>query len=122
MGYGRASRAFLTTDLVGQNYLGYLVPMRSQLFLVKLEKANKQQQMIFGTVTSIMAKEAVNLSVSIANCKLTFIHAASNILLSLSVSQHDCDNRSVQLCHVVHWSYVHRQSAHTRDSANFIGL
>lgn len=65
MAYGRASKAFLTTDLVGQNYLGYLVPARSQLFLVRLEKTNKQQHIIFGMVTSVVAKEAVNLTVSI---------------------------------------------------------
>lgn len=61
---GRASKVFLTTDLVGQNYLSYLVPARSQLFLVRLEKTNRQQQVIFGMVTSIIAKDAVNLTVS----------------------------------------------------------
>lgn len=62
--YGRASKVFLTSDLVGQTYLGYLVPNRLQLFLVRLEKTNKQQQIIFGMITSIAAKDAVNLSVS----------------------------------------------------------
>ncbi|CAL1682145.1 unnamed protein product [Lasius platythorax] len=60
--YGRASKVFLTSDLVGQSYLGYFVPNRLQLFLVRLEKTNKQQQIIFGMVTSIAAKDAVNLS------------------------------------------------------------
>ncbi|XP_039313778.1 anaphase-promoting complex subunit 1 isoform X3 [Solenopsis invicta] len=59
---GRASKVFLTSDFVGQNYLGYLIPNRSQLCLVRLEKTNKQQQIIFGMVTSIVAKDAVNLS------------------------------------------------------------
>ncbi|KAG7200866.1 hypothetical protein KM043_003229 [Ampulex compressa] len=58
---GRASKVLLTSDLVGQSYLGYLVPNRSQLFLVRLEKTNKQQQIIFGMVTSIIAKDAVSL-------------------------------------------------------------
>ncbi|XP_066581363.1 anaphase-promoting complex subunit 1 isoform X2 [Prorops nasuta] len=58
---GRASKVLLTSDLVGQSYLSYLVPTRSQLFLVRLEKTNKQQQIIFGMVTSIAAKDAVNL-------------------------------------------------------------
>lgn len=58
---GRASKVLLTSDLVGQNYLGYLVPSRSQLFLVRLEKTNKQQQIIFGMVSSIVAKDAVSL-------------------------------------------------------------
>jgi len=62
---GRASKVFLTSDLVGQNYLGYLIPNRSQLSLMRLEKTNKQQQIIFGMITNIVAKDAINLSVSI---------------------------------------------------------
>ncbi|KAI4480329.1 hypothetical protein M0804_010327 [Polistes exclamans] len=58
---GRASKVLLTSDFVGQSYLGYLVPTRSQFFLVRLEKTNKQQQIIFGMVTSIIAKDAVSL-------------------------------------------------------------
>ncbi|XP_034943915.1 anaphase-promoting complex subunit 1 [Chelonus insularis] len=58
----KASRVFLTTDLVGQGYLGYLVPCKSQLFLVRIEKTNKQQQIIFGMSTHIVAKDAVSLS------------------------------------------------------------
>ncbi|XP_076165385.1 anaphase promoting complex subunit 1 isoform X2 [Ptiloglossa arizonensis] len=58
---GRASKVFLSSDLVGQNYLCYLVPNRSQLFLVRLEKTNKQQQIIFGMVTTIVAKDAVSV-------------------------------------------------------------
>nr|XP_033324577.1 anaphase-promoting complex subunit 1 [Megalopta genalis] len=58
---GRASKVFLSSDLVGQSYLCYLVPQRSQLFLVRLEKTNKQQQIIFGMVTSIVAKDAVSI-------------------------------------------------------------
>ncbi|XP_020285295.1 anaphase-promoting complex subunit 1 isoform X2 [Pseudomyrmex gracilis] len=59
--FGRASKVFLTSDLVGQSYLGYLIASRSQLFLVRLEKTNKQQQVIFGMTTSIVAKDAVCL-------------------------------------------------------------
>ena len=61
----RASNVFLSSDFVGQNYLCYLVPHRSQLSLIRLEKTNKQQQIIFGMVTSIVAKGAVNIPVSI---------------------------------------------------------
>ncbi|XP_033307118.1 anaphase-promoting complex subunit 1 isoform X2 [Bombus bifarius] len=57
----RASKVFLSSDFVGQNYLCYLVPHRSQLSLVRLEKTNKQQQIIFGMVTNIVAKGAVNI-------------------------------------------------------------
>lgn len=60
----RASKVFLSSDFVGQNYLCYLVPHRAQLFLVRLERTNKQQQIIFGMVTSIVAKDAVNIPVS----------------------------------------------------------
>ncbi|XP_012289018.1 anaphase-promoting complex subunit 1 [Orussus abietinus] len=58
---GRASKVLLVSDLVGQSYLGYLVPNRSQLFLVRLEKTNIRQHIIFGMVTSIVAKDAVSL-------------------------------------------------------------
>ncbi|KAH0560894.1 anaphase-promoting complex subunit 1 [Cotesia glomerata] len=58
----KASKVFLTTDLVGQSYLGYLVPSKTQLFIVRMEKTNKQQQIIFGMSTSIIAKDAVSLS------------------------------------------------------------
>ncbi|XP_029162825.1 anaphase-promoting complex subunit 1-like isoform X3 [Nylanderia fulva] len=60
--YRRASKVFLTSDFVGQNYLGYLIPNRSQLYLVTLEKTNEPEQIIFGTITRIAAKDAVNLS------------------------------------------------------------
>lgn len=40
------------------------MPTRSQFFLVRLEKTNKQQHIIFGMVTSIIAKDAVSLPVS----------------------------------------------------------
>ncbi|XP_012535623.1 anaphase-promoting complex subunit 1 isoform X2 [Monomorium pharaonis] len=58
---GRASKVFLTSDLVGQNYLGYLILNRSQLCLVRLERTNKQQQIIFGMATNIVAKDAISL-------------------------------------------------------------
>lgn len=64
--FGRASKVFLTSDLVGQSYLGYLIACRSQLFLVRLEKTNKKQQVIFGMTTSIVAKDAVCLPVGIS--------------------------------------------------------
>ncbi|XP_076677551.1 anaphase promoting complex subunit 1 isoform X2 [Andrena cerasifolii] len=57
----QASKVFLSSDLVGQSYLCYLVPHRSQLFLVRLEKTNKQQQIIFGMVTTIIARDAVSV-------------------------------------------------------------
>ncbi|XP_076241205.1 anaphase promoting complex subunit 1 isoform X2 [Calliopsis andreniformis] len=59
--FGRASKVFLSSDLVGQSYLCYLIPHRSQLSLVRLEKTNKQQQIIFGMVTNIVAKDAVSV-------------------------------------------------------------
>ncbi|CAB3377512.1 Hypothetical predicted protein [Cloeon dipterum] len=59
---GGASKAFLTTDLVGQSYLCYLVTGKQELFLVKLEQTNSMKQLIFCTRTSIPAKDAVPLS------------------------------------------------------------
>lgn len=57
----KASKVLLTKDLVGQGYLGYLVPNKCQLLLVRLEKTNKQQQIIFGMSATIVAKDAVSL-------------------------------------------------------------
>lgn len=61
----RATKVFLTTDLVNQQYLAYLATNRSQLFLMRLEKTNAEQEIIFGKITSIYAKDAVNLTVSV---------------------------------------------------------
>ncbi|XP_059480357.1 anaphase-promoting complex subunit 1 isoform X2 [Neocloeon triangulifer] len=59
---GGASKAFLTTDFVGQTYLCYLVPGKRELFLVKLEETNRQEQLIFCTRTSVPARDAVPLT------------------------------------------------------------
>lgn len=55
---------FLSSDLVGQTYLYYLVPTLGQLFCARLEKANKEQKLIFGVVNNITAKDAAPLPVS----------------------------------------------------------
>jgi anaphase-promoting complex subunit 1 len=57
-------RAFLSSDLVGQTYLCYLVPALGQLLCTRLEKANKEQKLIFGVVNNITAKDAAPLPVS----------------------------------------------------------
>jgi hypothetical protein len=62
---GPTIRVFLSSDLVGQTYLCYLVPTLSQLFCARLEKANKEQKLIFGVVKNITAKDAAPLPVSI---------------------------------------------------------
>jgi hypothetical protein len=57
-------RVFLSSDLVGQTYLCYLVPVLGQLLCTRLEKANKEQKLIFGVVNNITAKDATPLPVS----------------------------------------------------------
>ncbi|KDR08910.1 hypothetical protein L798_00564, partial [Zootermopsis nevadensis] len=59
--YGPTKRVFLSSDLVGQTYLYYLVPTLGQLFCARLEKANKEQKLIFGVVNNITAKDAAPL-------------------------------------------------------------
>lgn len=57
----QASRAFLTTDLVGQTYFCYLIQSQCRLILVRLEKSSDSEQIILGMVTSIVAKDAIEL-------------------------------------------------------------
>lgn len=59
-----ASHAFLHTDLVGQTYLCYLMPHTFKLNLAKLAKSPKIRTEIFEALTSIPAKDAVELKVS----------------------------------------------------------
>ncbi|XP_069677644.1 anaphase-promoting complex subunit 1 isoform X2 [Periplaneta americana] len=56
---GASTKVFLSSDLVGQTYLCYLV--QSQLFCTRLEKDNLEQKLIFGVVNSISAKDAAPL-------------------------------------------------------------
>ena len=55
---------FLTTDLIGQTYFCYLIQSQCRLCLVRLEKSNDPEQVILGMVTTITAKDAINLPVS----------------------------------------------------------
>ncbi|KAF7995485.1 hypothetical protein HCN44_006592 [Aphidius gifuensis] len=57
----KAKKVFLTSDMVGQSYLCYLITNRTQLYLVRIEKTNKKQKLIFGMITTIIAKDAVTL-------------------------------------------------------------
>nr|CAD7198790.1 unnamed protein product [Timema douglasi] len=58
---GSATKVFLSTDQVGQTYLCFLVPTRNQLFSTRLEKTNMEEQLIFGIISSIPAKDAAPL-------------------------------------------------------------
>ncbi|XP_063230625.1 anaphase-promoting complex subunit 1 isoform X2 [Bacillus rossius redtenbacheri] len=60
-GGGAASKAFFSSDFVGQTYLCYLVVSRSRLYYTRLEKANIEQQLIFGLESSVPAADAVNV-------------------------------------------------------------
>lgn len=61
---GPTTRVFLSSDLVGQTYLCYLMPALSHLLCTRLEKANKEQKLIFGVVNNISARDAAPLPVS----------------------------------------------------------
>ncbi|KAL5008156.1 hypothetical protein ScPMuIL_013737 [Solemya velum] len=56
---GKASKAFLTKDICGQQYLCYVIAYRQQLRCVKFEESNDLSQLIFGAVAVIPAKDAV---------------------------------------------------------------
>ncbi|KAK5650992.1 hypothetical protein RI129_002021 [Pyrocoelia pectoralis] len=55
---GPASKVFLSDDLVGRSYLCYLIPLRSQLSMVRMETTNSKS-IVFGILTSVSAKDAV---------------------------------------------------------------
>uniref|UniRef100_A0A1Y1M734 Uncharacterized protein n=1 Tax=Photinus pyralis TaxID=7054 RepID=A0A1Y1M734_PHOPY len=55
---GPASKVFLSDDLVGRSYLCYLIPLRSQLSMVRMETTNTKS-IVFGILTSVSAKDAV---------------------------------------------------------------
>lgn len=61
---GPASKVFLIDDLVGQWYLCYILTSRCQLSIVKIDFSNPTN-IVFGVLTSISAKDAVPLPVSI---------------------------------------------------------
>ncbi|XP_068085818.1 anaphase-promoting complex subunit 1 isoform X2 [Anabrus simplex] len=58
---GPATRVFLSTDLVGQLYLCYLIPASHHLYVARVERSNEEQRLIFGVVNSIPAKDTVSL-------------------------------------------------------------
>lgn len=59
----KASHGFIHTDLIGQTYLCYLLPHMYKLNMAKMEKSHTPETPIFGMVSSITAKGAVNLPV-----------------------------------------------------------
>lgn len=59
-----ATHGFLHVDLIGQIFLCYLTPHTFKLNLIKLDKEAKSSSQMFGMVTSISAKDAVDLKVS----------------------------------------------------------
>ncbi|XP_022110916.1 anaphase-promoting complex subunit 1-like isoform X2 [Acanthaster planci] len=58
---GKATRVFLTTDICQQHFLCYLLQHRNQLKCVKFGQSNDQSQLIFGTIATLMVKDAVPL-------------------------------------------------------------
>ncbi|XP_077884433.1 anaphase-promoting complex subunit 1 isoform X2 [Ictidomys tridecemlineatus] len=54
----QASKVFITSDLCGQKFLCFLVESQLQLRCVKFQESNDKTQLIFGSVTTIHAKDA----------------------------------------------------------------
>ncbi|MBZ3885433.1 Anaphase-promoting complex subunit 1 [Sciurus carolinensis] len=59
----QASKVFITSDLCGQKFLCFLVESQLQLRCVKFQESNDRTQLIFGSVTSIHAKDAAPVEV-----------------------------------------------------------
>lgn len=62
--FATASKAFLTTDLLGQAYLCYLLKTKNILNLLKIKINNDGSCVIFGDIQTINAKDACELTVS----------------------------------------------------------
>lgn len=58
-----ASKIFLTDDMIGQSYLCYLLPSRTQLCMVKADIVGND--IMFGMMTSVGAKDAIDIPVRI---------------------------------------------------------
>ncbi|KAF4523327.1 hypothetical protein B566_EDAN011807 [Ephemera danica] len=56
-----ASRVFLATDLVRVERLCYVITSSAQLFMIKLDKTNQQEQLLFGSISILPALDAVPL-------------------------------------------------------------
>lgn len=78
---GAATKAFLCNDLVGQQYLAYLVPVRVILVLIKINLTN-DNNLIFGTSYCIIAKDAVPIPVSYQRLSYQSLIMLINIYLN----------------------------------------
>ncbi|GAB6031587.1 Anaphase-promoting complex subunit 1 [Chamberlinius hualienensis] len=58
---GKASKVFITTDVLNQKYFCFLIPSYSHLRCVKLDDSDDKNAPIFGLVTNIPAKDAADL-------------------------------------------------------------
>lgn len=54
----KASKIFITVDICNQNFLCLLFKEHQHLRLIKFEESNDQEQLIFGTVSTILARDA----------------------------------------------------------------
>ncbi|RWS17915.1 anaphase-promoting complex subunit 1-like protein, partial [Dinothrombium tinctorium] len=56
--HGKASKVFVSCDLMGQHYFVYLLSTQQQLKLVKFDESNDGKRLIFGTICFISGKDA----------------------------------------------------------------
>ena len=60
---GKASKVFLSQDMCHQRYVCYLMPYRHQLRCVKYDHSNDDTVLIFGSMTTLSARDAEPLKV-----------------------------------------------------------
>ncbi|XP_030854571.1 anaphase-promoting complex subunit 1 [Strongylocentrotus purpuratus] len=58
---GQATKAFLTSDLSGQDFLCFLLPRTRQLRCLKFSSSNDCTQLIFGSLTTLHVRDAIQL-------------------------------------------------------------
>lgn len=100
----KASKVFITTDLMGQTYLCLLMSQQQSLKLIRLDQSNDKQKIIFGSVNVINAKDAESIP-------------SLNMILII-----DLNNTLVLYCGLYKTSIVHLPSSLSKSFSNSLLL
>lgn len=86
-----ATKGFLHTDFIGQNYLCFLLPKSFKLNLLLIERRKNSLQMpIFGSVSTVSAKDAVslpkmNMIVALEPCGMLMLYSGCVVVGKIHV-------------------------------------
>jgi len=100
----KASKVFITTDLMGQTYICLLISQQNSLKLIRLDQSNDGQKIIFGSVNVISAKDADSIP-------------SLNMILTV-----DLNNTLVLYCGLYKTSIIHLPSSLSTAFSNSLLL